>query len=227
MRQTRLPLLVLFLAWSTIPVLAGTHRAIQILFGERSVENIRFFEAPVSTLLHVVSSALFVVLGAFLLAHDVSKPLPSWHRSVGKLVLPNGLVAATTGLWMTLTFPHVSGDGAALFVTRIVVGVSMTYCLVMGLVLIQRRERRAHRAWMVRGYALGLGAGTQAVLHLPLLVLGITAGETLRSWLMGLGWAINLAIAEATLRREKPQTHAEMRLQTYSDLHTPPASQSS
>ena len=34
--------------------------------------------------------------------------------------------------------------------------------LVLGFTAIRRRDIPAHRAWMIRAYALGLGAGTQA-----------------------------------------------------------------
>ena len=39
----------------------------------------------------------------------------------------------------------------------------MILCLVLGLRAILRRDVPTHRAWMIRAYALGLGAGTQVV----------------------------------------------------------------
>jgi hypothetical protein len=64
---------------------------------------------------------------------------------------------------------------------------------------------RGHRAWMMRGYAIGLGVGTQ--------VLTLMAGEMIagppnklsRALLMGAGWVINLAVAEWAIRR-RPAT---------------------
>lgn len=38
----------------------------------------------------------------------------------------------------------------------------MAACLVLGFTAIRRRDIAAHRAWMIRAYAIGLGAGTQA-----------------------------------------------------------------
>ena len=49
---------------------------------------------------------------------------------------------------------------------------------------------------MLRGYALALGAGTQAVTHLPWYLLPDIQGEVARTLLMAAGWAINLAVAE-------------------------------
>jgi hypothetical protein len=77
----------------------------------------------------------------------------------------------------------------------------MAVFIVLGLVAIRRREFARHRAWMMRGYALGLGAGTQVVtLLLGELVLG-PPGEVARGLLMGAAWAINLALAEWIIRR--------------------------
>jgi hypothetical protein len=55
---------------------------------------------------------------------------------------------------------------------------------------------------MVRGYAIALGAGTQAFTHAPhLLVTGEQPGANVRAGLMLAGWLINLAVAEWYLRR--------------------------
>ena len=37
----------------------------------------------------------------------------------------------------------------------------MAVCLVLGVTAIRRRDIAAHRAWMIRAYAIGLAAGTQ------------------------------------------------------------------
>ncbi len=50
------------------------------------------------------------------------------------------------------------------------------------------------------GYALGLGAGTQALTHLPWFLFPGLQGELTRALLMGAGWIINLAVAEAVIR---------------------------
>ena len=53
---------------------------------------------------------------------------------------------------------------------------------------------------MMRGYAIGLGAGTQV---LTLMVGEMIAGppsELSRALLMGAAWVINLAVAEWTIR---------------------------
>src|SRR5690606_1092395 len=81
--------------------------------------------------------------------------------------------------------------------------------LVLAIFKIARREVQAHRAFMIRAYALGQGAGTQVfLLGLPALVVGHEILGTPRDWLMAASWALNLLFAEFVIRRRSgsPQT---------------------
>ena len=54
---------------------------------------------------------------------------------------------------------------------------------------------------MARGYAIGLGAGTQVLTHLPwMLLVGQPSGLP-RVLMMLAGWVINIAVVEWALRR--------------------------
>ncbi len=76
----------------------------------------------------------------------------------------------------------------------------MVACLVLGFTAIRRRDIAAHRAWMVRAYAIGLAAGTQAfTAGISGAVFG--AGELRDDLAKGAGWVINLAVAEWVIRR--------------------------
>jgi len=76
----------------------------------------------------------------------------------------------------------------------------MIIFVILGLFNILRRDFTRHRAWMMRGYALGLGAGTQALPGIPWVLIFGTPGELSRALLMGAGWSINLAAAEWIIR---------------------------
>ena len=54
---------------------------------------------------------------------------------------------------------------------------------------------------MMRGYAIGQGAGTQFLTFLPWFLLFGMPGEFPKAMLMGAGWAINLAVAEWVIRK--------------------------
>ena len=74
---------------------------------------------------------------------------------------------------------------------------------------IRRRDFTSHGAWMTRAYAIGLGAGTQVLTHIPWFVLaGTRPGELPRAVMMGAGWAINVVVAEWIIRRGRARPGA-------------------
>ena len=73
--------------------------------------------------------------------------------------------------------------------------------IVLGFAAIRRGDVRRHRAWMMRGYALALGAGTQVLTLLVGELIAGPPGEFSRALLMGAGWVINLAVAEWAIRK--------------------------
>lgn len=81
--------------------------------------------------------------------------------------------------------------------------MAMTAALMLGVIAARGRKVAAHRAWMMRAYALGLGAGTQVLTHLPWLLWPALHTLGWRTLFMGLGWAINLAAAEWLIARAR------------------------
>jgi uncharacterized membrane protein len=185
-----------------IPLAAGAFRLTQLAGGaEITPANARFFAAPLPVVLHIVSASVFAILGAFQFAPAFRRRRPGWHRVAGRLVVLCGLLVGLSGLWMTLFYPWPKGDGALLYAFRLVFGSAMIGSIVLGFTAIRRRDIRRHRAWMLRGYAIGLGAGTQVLTLLTgELILG-SPNELSRALLMGTAWVINLAVAEWAIRK--------------------------
>ncbi|HEX4814990.1 MAG TPA: DUF2306 domain-containing protein [Nonomuraea sp.] len=187
-----------------VPVLAGALRVTELAAGAQiTAANARFFAMPVPVVLHIVGASVFSVVGAFQFAPGLRRRRPRWHRVAGRVLVPSGLVAALSGLWMTVFFPVPAEDQGLLTAFRLMFGTGMAVSLALGLAAIRRRDVARHRAWMTRGYALGLGAGTQAATALVWVILhGGAAPEGLaRQLLLGASWAINLAVAEWAVRR--------------------------
>ena len=159
-------------------------------------------------MLHILSVVPFSVLGAFQFAPAFRRRWPAWHRAAGRGLVVCGMVAALTGLWMAHFYPWPAGDGVVLYGLRLVFGSAMVGSIAMAVHAIRRRDFPAHGRWMTRAYAIGLGAGTQALTHLPWFLFVGTPGESARAVLMGAGWVVNLAIAEWILRRSGPRAIA-------------------
>ena len=198
-------------ALSVVPVVAGTFRLVQLGGGgEIAPDNARFFAEPFPVVLHVISVTIFSILGAFQFAPSFRRRKPNWHRAAGRILVPSGLVAALTGLWMTQFYPaaNLAGplpadfDGPFLYAIRLLAGSAMALFLCLGFSAVMRHDVPRHRAWMMRGYALGLGAGTQVFTHLPWFLFPSIHGELARTLFMGAGWAINIAVAEWLISRE-------------------------
>jgi uncharacterized membrane protein len=198
----RAPFLLVLL--SLVPVAAGTSRLAELAAGaEITAANARFFAAPIPVVLHILCVVPFSVLGAFQFSAAFRRRKPGWHRSVGRVLVMCGLVAALTGLWMTLSYPWPAGDGEAVYVLRLLFGTAMAACIALAVDAIRRRDFASHGAWMMRGYAIGMGAGTQVLTHLPWFILVGTPDETTRGILMGAGWVINVIVAESIIRRQR------------------------
>lgn len=188
---------------SAVPVAAGSARVAELAGGARvTADNARFFAMPLPVVLHIFGASLFCVLGAFQFVPSLRRR--RWHGVSGRLLVPCGLVAALSGLWMTLFSDLPPGDGDLLTVFRLFFGTAMAVSIVLATLAIRRRDVRRHRVWMTRGYAIGLGAGTQVLTHVPWALLVGAPGEFTRAMLMAAGWVINLVVAERALRRRRP-----------------------
>jgi uncharacterized membrane protein len=195
-------LVAALLLLSAIPLASGAFRLTQLAGGaEITPANARFFAAPLPVVLHILGAAVYAVLGAFQFASGFRRRWPGWHRWAGRLLVLCGLLVGLSGVWMTVFYPWPKGDGALLYIFRLLFGSAMVVSIVLGFIAIRRGDVRRHRAWMARGYAIGLGAGTQ--------VLTLAAGELIagppselsRALLMGAAWVINLAVAEWAIRK--------------------------
>lgn len=197
-----LPLSLVLL--TLIPVVAGSLRVAQLVTSAAvTPDNARFFHSPTPVVFHILCASAFCLLGALQLTAAIRRRWPHWHRRAGRVLAACGATAGATGSWMSLFYPHVPGDSAALLLMRLLVGPGLVACMAAGVAAARRRNFARHRAWMLRGYAIGMGAGTQAVLHLPWLLSHHLPGELGRTLVMGAGWAINLLVAEWAIRRRR------------------------
>jgi hypothetical protein len=102
---------------------------------------------------------------------------------------------------MAMFYAIVPADNALLHAFRLFFGAAMAASIVLGFIAIRERNIAQHQAWMRRAYAIGLGAGTQALTQIPLVMtLGKLEPDTL-ALAMGGAWLLNLAVAEWLIRR--------------------------
>ena len=190
------------IALAFIPLAAGAFRVTTLVGGAPvTANNLRFVTSPIPVLLHIASVTIYSLLGAFQFSAGLRRRWPGWHRAAGRILFGAGLVAALSGLWMASFYAIVPADSPLLHVLRLFFGAAMAVSLVLGLLAIRRRNIGQHQAWMRRAYAIGLGAGTQAlILIVPEVLFGKPDPDRL-ALLMGAAWVINLVVAEWLIRR--------------------------
>ncbi len=198
------------IALSLIPVIAGAARLTELTGGAAvTPENARFFTSPIPVVTHILTVTVYSLLGAFQFAPALRRVSPpqrgkrSWHQTAGRILVPAGLLAALSGLWMSVLYTLPETDGPTLLVLRLIFGFGMLLSIILAVLAIRRRDFATHGAWMTRAYAIALGAGTQAVVLLSWMLITGPTDQTMRAVLMGASWVINLVVAEYFIQRRR------------------------
>jgi uncharacterized membrane protein YozB (DUF420 family) len=201
-------MLTSLLMLSLVPLIAGAARLSQLMSGSAAtLENARFISAPAPVVLHIVCASLFCVLGAFQFDSAIRQRFPRLHRITGRVAAPCGVVAALTGMWMTAASAIPAAlQGPLLYAVRIVTGLVMTLAVIASIRAVLQRRIAQHKAWMVRAYALGQGAGTQVLILLPVTLMAGAPTFLFRDVLMASAWGLNMVFAEWVIRRRPPFT---------------------
>jgi uncharacterized membrane protein len=186
---------------SVIPVVAGSLRIVQLAGGpELMPADDRFDRLPVAIVVHVVGAVVYALVGTLQFVPRFRRRHWTWHRRAGRVLAVAGLMVAGSALWLTLFYEPKPGTGDLLYGLRLTFASAMAASLVLGFAAIRRRDIAAHRAWMIRAYAIGLAAGTQAFTEgLGGALFG--TGEARGDLAKGAAWLINLTVAELVVRR--------------------------
>ncbi|MGC5222583.1 DUF2306 domain-containing protein [Micromonospora sp. DT81.3] len=186
------------ITFGLVPILANALRRVAMAVAPATPSSGEGGGMSLPVILHVVGATVFVVLGALQFSAGFRRRRPSWHRIAGRLAILAALLAAGSGIW--LAFATLADYSPLLFVFRLLAAAGLALCIILGFRAIRQRRLPRHRAWMIRAFAIGLGAATQV------FTLGFGEGifgesELSIALLNGAGWAINLAVAEWIIRR--------------------------
>jgi hypothetical protein len=202
--KKELAILASLFVLSFIPVVGGTFRVFEIVGGPVGLpDNPRISNDPLPALLHVFGAVPFCILGAFQFLPSIRQHTPERHRFNGRIVALTGILSAVSGLWMTHYYAlPIELQGSLLYTVRMVLGIAMVVFIVLGVVAIKTRHIPMHGASMLRAYAIGQGAGTQALIGITWIVFfGEEAIGLTRDVMMTLAWVINLGVAEWVIRK--------------------------
>jgi uncharacterized membrane protein len=190
-------------ALALVPALAGGLRLGELASGApETPANARFVQSPFPVVVHIVGALVYALVGIGQFLPTLRRRNLAWHRFAGRyLLVPAGLAVAGSGLWMA-AFSHIPApDGFGLQISRYLVGLGMIAYLALGVAAAVRRDIPAHRGWMIRAYALALGAGTQVLTSIPPFLIFGAPDEFWRLVQMDAGWLINIVVAELVIAR--------------------------
>lgn len=183
-----------------IPVLVAAVRLVQVPLGALPEDSLRLAAAPVALWLHAAGGMLFGLLGPVQFARVLARRLGRWHRLAGRVfVLAGGMMAlGAVGMLVAVETPAVP----ALSATRWLGALALPLALAFGVIAARAGRRTAHRAWMIRAFAIGMGPSAVAPVMLPLYFIHGMPLIGLASDMVQIGvWVAVVALAEVVVRR--------------------------
>jgi uncharacterized membrane protein len=196
--------LVLALAFLTfIPVVMAIVRTVQIPTETYEADSLRLAVAPIPWFLHALAASIFGLAGPLNFVLALRRRLGRLHRVTGRAFVGAGAVLSLSGL---LLLASVEPQSTPLIdIVRGVFSIALLVALVQAVIAIRARDVPRHRAWAIRAYAIGMGAGTISLVYLPIYVVtgtppnGLTADAIYAVW-----WVFNIGFAEWIIRSTIP-----------------------
>jgi hypothetical protein len=156
-----------------------------------------FYRWPWAIWFHMVFGAVALVTGALNFRHGLRRRRPAVHHRIGETYILACLLTGLAGGWLAVF--AFGGMGNRLGFGGLALALLTTTTLAYR--AVRARRFHAHRAWMIRSYALILAA-VALRLELPLLTMltgTFEAGYAIVAWSC---WVPNLVVAEAIIRRD-------------------------
>jgi hypothetical protein len=195
---------VIAVSIAVLLVFAGL-RLPNMLAESSGVFDARYARHVLVALLHIVPGLVFVTLAPVQFVSYVRQRYPAVHRWMGRILVGCGAVSGLFALVAAFRLPAFGG--AVTISATLIFGAIFLFSLGRGVWHVRRWEVAQHREWMLRAFALGLGAATIR------LFIGVSeaaglAFEQVFGVAFWLGFLTNLVIAEAwiSITRVHPGT---------------------
>lgn len=138
--------------------------------------GLRYVEHPVVALVHLGSGLLFVIFAPLQFIPQIRRRHLALHRMSGRILLVLGAFSGVFALAAAFVLPAFGGLATQL--STLVFGAIFLYSLGQAYRNIRQKRVAAHREWMIRAFALGLGAATiRALIGLSEVLAGLTIDE--------------------------------------------------
>ena len=192
------PAVLLF--FSILTILFALVQVVQIPLGALPPDSQRLNVVPVSHFAHAAGGAIFGILGPIQFGRVLAAKYGRLHRIMGRIFVGAGAALALSSLALIWHFPDTHTPLVTL--GRLVFGIALGVALTIAMVAIRQRNFTRHRDWMIRSYAIGIGATVVAIVFLPIYAItGLPpTGLTADTAFIG-SWTVCVIFAEALVRR--------------------------
>ncbi len=191
--------------FSFVTILIALMQAVQIPFGALPSESARLATEPVSHFAHAFGGAVFGLIGPIQFGRVLAGKYGRLHRLMGRVFVISGAALSMSSITLIWSF----SDSHSLLVTggRFVCGVALGIALICAILAIRRRNITKHRDWMIRAYALGIGATAVSMVFIPIYAItGEPPMGVLADIIFMGSWALCVGLAEYIIRRIRSRT---------------------
>ncbi len=158
----------------------------------------RFDTIPVMSTMHVLGGAVVLLLGGWQFSTRLRRSRPNVHRWMGRVYLTCVLLGGVAGLFLA---PLADGGIVAKFGFA-TLAVLWLYSGFKAYTAVRRGDILNHRLWMLRNFALTLGAVTLRIYLGLFIAIGVPFPDAYPA-VAWLSWVLNLVFVEWYLAPRK------------------------
>ena len=160
----------------------------------------RLSAAPVWHFMHVLGGATFGILGPIQFSRVLIRKYGLLHRIMGRVFVMAGVMISLSSLGLFWHFP--GAYSVAVSSGRLLFGIALGVALAIAMQAILKRDFTRHRNWMIRAYAIGIGATAVTMVFFPIYVITGKPPMGLAADIVFLGsWTACIVFAECLVRR--------------------------
>lgn len=175
-------------------------QAVQIPLGALPEDSLRLSATPVWHFMHVLGGATFGILGPIQFSRVLMRKYGLLHRIMGRVFVAAGAMLSLSSLSLLWHFPDT--HSVAISSGRLLFGIALGVALAFAMQAIRKRDFTHHRNWMIRAYAIGIGATAVTMVFFPIYAITGEPPMGLIADIIMLGsWTACVVFAEVLVRR--------------------------
>jgi len=183
-----------------LTILLALMQVVQIPLGALPEDSQRLSAIPVWHFLHVLGGATFGILGPIQFGRVLARKYGRLHRAMGRVFVAAGAMISVSSLSLLWHFPDT--HSMAISGGRLVFGIALGLALAIAMQAIRERDSTRHRNWMIRAYAIGMGATAVTMVFFPIYAITGQPPMGLAADIAFMGsWTACVVFAEVLVRR--------------------------